>query len=288
MKCKCLTSRECLNDAVGILKRHNIENPQQEAEVLLSEVLEVGKLDLYLENFEINNLKLSKLRYFLRMRCEHIPIQYLIKKVFFYGLEFKVTEEVFIPRPETEIIVEAVLNIIRDKSMLNPQLVDIGTGCGNIAISLTKHITSCKMTATDISKISLKIAKDNTKRYNLINKITFLEGDLFKPLDIKRKKDIIISNPPYISLNELDNLQSEVNKEPKLALFGGKDGLYFYKNIINEAPLYLKSSGFLVLELAKDRANPVKDAIKDSLHFRNPTFIKDYNGINRVVIAEKV
>jgi len=222
------------------------------------------------------------------MRCEHIPIQYLIKKVFFYGLEFKVTEEVFIPRPETEIIVEAVLNTIRDKSMLNPQIVDIGTGCGNIAISLTKHMTSCKMTATDISKISLKIAKDNAKRYNLINKITFLEGDLFKPLDIKRKKDIIISNPPYVSLNELDNLQSEVKKEPKLALFGGKDGLCFYKNIINEAPLYLKSSGFLVLELAKDRTNPVKDAIKDSLHFRNPTFIKDYNGINRVVIAEKV
>ena len=222
------------------------------------------------------------------MRCEHIPIQYLIKKVFFYGLEFKVTEEVFIPRPETEIIVEAVLDIIRDKSMLKPQIVDIGTGCGNIAISLTKHITSCKITATDISKISLKIAKDNAKRHNLINKITFLEGDLFKPLDIKRKKDIIISNPPYVSLNELDNLQSEVKKEPKLALFGGKDGLYFYKNIINEAPLYLKSSGSLVLELAKDRANPVKDAIKDSLHFRNPTFIKDYNGINRVVIAEKI
>lgn len=282
-------SSEYLKHVVETLKKHGVENPRQEAEIFLSEILNLDGIDLYLKDIEPEKYKLKNLDKLIKRRLRGEPLQYLTKNAFFYGLKFKVDKGVFIPRPETEILVETVLNIIRDNKLDNPQIVDIGTGCANIAISLTKHLISCRILATDISKISLKIAKQNAKRYNLQDKITFLKGNLFEPLEnFKEKIDIIVSNPPYVSSYEISRLQREVKREPFLALFGGKDGLYFYKRIIKEAHFYLKTCGFIVMEAAKGRSKIVLKKILADSRYRIISCIKDYNNIDRVIVAQKI
>jgi release factor glutamine methyltransferase len=281
------SSRDCLKYVSDLLKHHNIANSQTEAEILISQISGKNRLDLYSENIEFNSLILSKLTFLLKKRISGIPIQYLIGKAFFYDLELRVEEGVFIPRPETEILVETTLDISKTLHLNNLQLLDIGTGCGNIAISLTKHLSSCKMTATDILSKSLKVARDNAKRYKLLNKITFIRSDLFKALDSKQKKDIIVSNPPYITLNEMRHLALEVKREPKSALFGGSEGLCFYKAIIEQAPFFLKSKGYLILELGKGRKNKVLKLINGSPYLEEIKIVKDYNQIERVLVAQK-
>jgi len=178
--------------------------------------------------------------------------------------------------------------LIKDKEIENPEILDIGTGCGNIAISLTKFLSNCKMTATDISRISLKIAQENAKRHNVLDKITFLEGDLFSPVDCKRRIDIIVCNPPYVTSDELGRLQAEVKKEPRLALWGGEDGLFFYKKIIEASSLYLKPSGYLIFELAEGRREAVYRIFESNPLYKNIHTIKDYNNIDRVIIAQRL
>lgn len=269
-------------------KEGGIEGYRQEAEILLSEVLKVESLSLYLEDIEINPCNKKRLEEFARRRLGGEPLQYIINKAFFNGLTFKVEEGVFIPRPETEVLVETTLNILKDKVLSNPCILDLGTGSGNIAISLTKELSSCKMIATDISPISLKVAEKNAKEYDLVDRIKFLKGNLFEPLsDFEGGLDVIVSNPPYVTCCELNELQAEVKREPLLALSGGEDGLYFYREIISKASSFLKRSGFLVMELAGGRWQKTQNILSD-IDYKNIKVIKDYSGIERVLVARKV
>jgi release factor glutamine methyltransferase len=167
-------------------------------------------------------------------------------------------------------------------------IIDLGTGCGNIAISLSKNIPQSQIYALDISREALKVAQENAQGHNLNGKIIFLEGDLFSPFrKLKKKVDIIVSNPPYIAGDDFEKLPPEVNFEPRLALEGGEEGLDFYKRIIPQAPHYLKRGGVLALEIGINQASQVRNLIRARKEFSVPKILKDYRGIKRIILARK-
>jgi len=206
-------------------------------------------------------------------------------------MDFLIESGVLIPRPETEILVEEVIKRLKNyKYSDNIKVADLGTGAGVIAISIANFINNITVYATDISKKSLQIALKNTQKHDCKDKIIFLQGDLFKPFKNKIEKlslEAIISNPPYIDSYDFKSLPPEVkNNEPKIALFGGIDGLDYYLKIIRKSPQYLKKNGFLAFEVGAGQARKVKELILKENNFNQDIeIIKDYLGIERVLIA---
>lgn len=198
------------------------------------------------------------------------------------GLEFEVSPAVLIPRPETEILVEEVLKRLKP----NSRFLDIGTGSGAIAVSIAKYSINSKGYAVDISNDALAIAKKNAKRNAVDGKIKFIKSDLYSSLPDEAEFDFIISNPPYIRSKDIEKLQEEVQKEPLIALDGGKDGLLFYRRIIKDAGKYLKADGYIAFEVGYNQAGEVKDLLKNA-NFFNLEVIKDLQGIDRVVIGKR-
>ena len=220
-----------------------------------------------------------------------IPEQYKTGIAYFMDFEFKVSPDTLIPRPETELLVEKVIetaNKLYDLRLTtyNLQILDIGTGCGNIAISLTKYIPQSRITALDISDEALIKAKQNAFDLGVSDKIDFIKSNLFDSLEYSVKYDIIVSNPPYVSKIDMGTLPEEVNEEPPAALYGGVDGLDFYKKIIRGAPKFLKKNGFLIMEMGYDQSLSVQDILKDS-GYRDIEIFKDYSGIDRIAKASK-
>jgi release factor glutamine methyltransferase len=281
--------KEGLDWAVGSLK--DIENPRGNAEILLEEILNLEKTELYLNSEEfLPQKKFPLFKKFVERRAQHFPLQYILGKSDFMGLEFMVNEKVMIPRPETEILVEKILEEVHQRaSGYQPlTIVDLGTGCGNIAIGLAKNIPRCRVYALDISREALKVARKNARRHNLNGEIIFLEGDLFNPFRrLKREADIIVSNPPYIASDDFERLPPEVKFEPRLALDGGEGGLDFYERIITRAPRCLKKGGFLALEIGINQASQICNLIRTRKEFSDPEVIKDYGGIKRIILTRK-
>lgn len=277
-----------LKQTTAKLRDAGIESYRQQAETLVSDILGINRIELYLKSKEAVDVEvLCLIQNGSLLRQTGYPLQYITGKTFFYGLEFKVNEDVFIPRPETEILVEAVLNKL---STLNCQLftiLEIGTGCGNIAVSLTKNFPYCRIIAADISKEALHIAQSNARLHNVDGYIQFICGNLFDILNKTLKFDFIISNPPYIKSAELKNLPKEVQFEPALALDGKTDGIFFYKKIIKKSAGYLNEGGFLAFELGDGQSAQISRILKNSGVFVEIEFIKDFNNIERVVIARK-
>lgn len=257
-----------------------------ESELLFTELLNCDRASLYLNRDSIlNKEKLFSVSSALKRRIKGEPIQYIIGKTEFMGLEFKVTLDVLIPRPETEILVEAAIKITRLIGE-KVRILDLGTGSGCIAVSLAKLLPKAKVTATDISPEALKVALENARANNV--DIDFFQGDLFGTCNLTPiTYDLIISNPPYIRSSEIKKLQPEVRYEPPIALDGGKEGLDFYKRIINDAPRYLKKKGFLILEIGFDQKDDLKKNLQNSGYFEIIEVIKDYNNLDRVIIAQK-
>ena len=198
-------------------------------------------------------------------------------------MNFYVDENVLIPRPDTEILVEEVIKIankIRAKKIL-----DLCTGSGAISVALAKNISNSKITAIDVSSRALNVAKKNAKINKVENQITFIKSDLFNNLS-KEKYDIIVSNPPYIKRNIIKRLDKEVQKEPYIALDGGIDGLDFYKRIINQAYEYLKYRGYLCLEIGYDQKEEVIKLIEKAEVYRNTYSKEDLNGKDRIVVTK--
>jgi len=210
----------------------------------------------------------------------------------FCGLDIAVNEDVLIPRPETELLVASAVDIVRKfagSQIRKPKILDLCTGSGCVAISiahLTKDVIDCKIVASDISGHALENGRLNAGRHGALDKIEFIESDLFS--DISGKFDIIVSNPPYIARFEFDTLQEEVLKEPGIALDGGADGLDFYRRIVQDAPGHLKPGGCILFEIGFGQAGEVRKIIEASGIFKVIEIKKDFNGIDRVVIARKV
>lgn len=215
----------------------------------------------------------------------HTPLQYVMGKTSFLGLDFKVNEDVLIPRPETEILVYTVIDIANGQG--NPagglKILDLGTGSGCIAISLTKNLDNCKIIASDISEKALDVARENAALNGVSGRIKFVKSDLFN--DIKGRFDIIASNPPYIAKPEFAELQKEVLMEPRVALDGGDDGLSFYRRIAAEAPEHLKNGGYLVMEIGFGQAPLIKDMIRGVKGFEVLAVKEDQYEIDRIIVA---
>jgi len=260
-----------------------------ESELLFTHLLNCSRDKLYLNKLtKLSRIEVQFLANTLRRRFQGEPIQYILGKIEFMGLEFKLTPDVFIPRPETEILVETVINLVTPHAshVTRLNIMDIGTGSGNIAISLAKFLPFAKVTATDISEKALQIAKQNALSNNV--EINFLKSNLFPSPETRDPRyEIIVSNPPYIPTAEIKNLEPELSFEPRIALDGGRDGLDFYRCIITEAPTYLERHGFLILEMGFNQCSPIKELFKLSGKFQIIEVVKDYNNYERVIVARR-
>lgn len=258
-----------------------------ESELIFTEILNCDRLSLYLnKDTLLDKNKSSLLSSILKRRILSEPIQYILGKLEFMGLEFKVNKDVFIPRPETEMLVETAINIVKLLNCQTVKIWDIGTGSGNIAISLAKFLPQAEIFATDISREALEVAKENAKLNNA--KINCTQSNLFNNYHLRPiSYDLIISNPPYIPTPMIELLQPEIRYEPVIALDGGKDGLDFYRKIIQRAPLYLKENGFLIMEMGFNQGESVKNIFQNSPNFEIIEKVLDYQNIERVIVAQK-
>jgi release factor glutamine methyltransferase len=217
-----------------------------------------------------------------RLRGE--PIQYIVGETEFFGLPFKVTPDVLIPRPETEHLVERAIELARLHDA--PRIVDLCTGSGAIAVALARALPTAGITATDLSSAALTIAHENAQRNCVESRIRFLEGDLLEPVAGERF-DLVVANPPYVPAGERESLSVEVrDHEPALALFAGVDGLDIYRRLISDAPGMLVPGGFVVLEIGYGQAGAVEALLADA-GFMRIEFIPDLQGIPRVACAER-
>jgi len=259
-----------------------------EAELLFTEILNCDRSSLYLnKDMFLGRNKSSLVSGILKKRMQGEPIQYILGRTEFMGLEFKVTPDVLIPRPETEILIEKAIEIVHSPQCPSVHsILDIGTGSGCIAVSLAKFLPGVKIIATDISENAIKIARQNALLNNV--KVDFLESDLFANPELRAMSyDLIVSNPPYIRGAEIETLQPEIQYEPRIALDGGADGLGFYRRLVNDSPHYLKKSGFLIMEMGFNQKESIKNILLNCQDFEIIELIKDYNNIDRVIIVRK-
>lgn len=252
---------------------------ENESEILIENFTNLKKIDLIINrNLEIDEIKVEKIKEKIELRKKNMPLQYIIGNQEFMGLKFKVNKHTLIPRQDTEILVEKLIEIFKDKKC---EILEIGSGSGAISISLAKMIKKSKVTSVDISKKALEISKKNAKLNNVFKKIDFIKSDVFEKID--KKFDLIVSNPPYIKSKEIKKLQKEVSMyEPKLALDGGKDGLNFYRNITSNAHKFLKQNGILAFEIGDNQSEDVKKIMNDSFKI---TVYKDLQKIDRAIIG---
>ena len=261
--------------------------------MLFTDVLGCDRVSLYLnKRLPLGKDAGVKISRALRKRIQGDPLEYILGKAGFMGLEFKVTPDVLIPRPETEILVETVLNIIKT-SDCRPQtavpslnILEIGTGSGCIAVSLAKYLKNAKITAVDISQKALDVAEENSRLNGVYRNIDFVRADLFDSPRIKNAGyDIIVSNPPYVGTVEMPGLAPEVKCQPEIALYAGEEGLDIYRRLIPRAADYLKPGGFVCLEVGYSQMNRVKEILNAGKKFAVKKTVRDYNNIDRVIIA---
>lgn len=282
--------KQALENAIKILKENNIDESILKARILLANILKQPKEYLIIhEQEELNANEIKKYKEDIQKLSNNIPIQYITNKQEFMGLEFYVDENVLIPQPDTEILVEETIKICRNAvfvdSQRNIKILDLCTGSGAIGISIAKNIENCEMILSDISDKALEVAKFNCKNNGFENKIKIIQSDLFE--NIKSKFDIIVSNPPYIKTDIIKTLDKEVQNEPILALDGGKDGLNIYRKIINQAHKYLKNNGYLCLEIGYDQKEEIIKLIQDTNNYKDIYSKKDLSGNDRIVICKK-
>ena len=277
--------RGLYEETIKRLTEAGIEEREAETEsVLLMEyVFGVGRAKLYADGEEelTDELKLERFSELVQKRTERIPLQHLTGIQSFMGLDFYVDENVLIPRPDTEILVEEAMKEIHD----GMKVLDLCTGSGCILLSLMKYKNGIEGVASDISKKALEVAKRNAENLGITENIRFTESDLFEAFEKGERFDAILSNPPYIRTEEIQNLMPEVREhDPLAALDGGKDGLAFYRRIIENAKDYLMLSGLLKLEIGYDQGEAVSRLLKEC-GYTGIEVLKDYGGNDRVVRA---
>jgi len=277
------TVLELLEKVDKFFSEKGIDSPRLNAELLLAEILNCKRLNLYLQfDRPLKEDEVNKYREYVRRRSQREPLQYIIGKVEFYGLEFKVNSSVLIPRPETEILVEQVLKSLNGSDA--PVIIDIGTGSGNICAALASKLSNPRVFSMDVSEQALLLADENIRSLNLSKKVNLLRQDILQTDQSNLPEaDIIVSNPPYVPKLEFDTLQEEIVKyEPRGAVTDESDGMKFYKRITHFASEKLKPGGMLFFELGYNSSEKVQEIMLGQ-GFLEVTITKDYSGINRVI-----
>lgn len=283
--------------ATNQLHRHGVPAARWDAEVLLGAVIGAPPLRLALMIADpVSAEAAAQYRELVRRRAAREPLQYILGRQEFMGLDFAVDDRVLVPRPETEHLVEAALAYLNEAALGRTAsaaedamlAADLGTGSGAIAVALAVGVPGLRVWAIDISADAIAVATANAARHGVADRIVFAVGDLFAPLPEKLigRLTLVASNPPYIASRELPELQAEVRREPRLALDGGPDGLAFYRRIVAEAPRWLRAGGLLALEIGAGQGAAVAGMVADSGAYADWTVQRDYAGHDRVVLAK--
>ena len=276
--------KEVIRKGMIKLKTNGVDEPNVKARLLMQYILKKPREYILVYDKEELTLR-QEVDYFkgIKKLIEGVPLQHITKSQEFMKLNFYVDQDVLIPRPDTEILVEEVIKIA--KKVGAKKILDLCTGSGAIAVSLAKYIPNSKLTGVDISSKALRIAKLNARNNNVEGRITFISSNLFDNVP-EEKYDIIVSNPPYIKSKIIKTLNKDVQNEPKIALDGGFDGLDFYRKIIKKADEYLKFGGFLCLEIGFDQREEVMKLIEEEGKFQNTYSKKDLCDNDRIVITK--
>jgi len=274
------TIKELLEVTKKYFIQKKVSEPRLSSELLLAEILDLKRLDLYLKFDKlVSENELCKYRNLVKERIKGVPIQYLINRAEFFGLSFNINDKVLIPRPETEFIVEKSIDFL--KARKGGILIDIGTGCGAIGIASSYYVNDVEVIFSDISKDAMEITKENAERLlGVDRKYSFNTGNLFE--GIKVKGDIVTANLPYLNREQMENLQLEVTYEPGFALEGGEDGLDIIKTFIDSIGDYINKRGKVMIEF-DDSGKEMLESYINEKGLEN-TFYKDYNNLYRYCV----
>lgn len=281
--------KEVLVNTEEYFKKNDIESPRLDAEVLLAELLDMERIKLYVNfDYPLKDEEIAEYREMIKKRAKNIPVAYIIGHKEFMSLDFYVDENVLLPRPETEILVEYLIDYFKEKEMESINIVEVGTGSGAIMVSLGHYLKNSRILGVEIEEGALKVTRKNIERFSLNERLKVTRGDLLKPLikkDIKNV-DLVVSNPPYISEKEMKKLPPEVKKEPKKALYGGLEGLEIYKKLIPQSIKVLRDEGIIALEIGYNQAKAVKKILKEN-NFTDIEIRQDYADRDRFILAYK-
>jgi len=284
-----LNIKEVLVNTEKYFKKNDIDSPRLDAEVLLAELLGMERIKLYVNfDYPLKDKEISKYREMIKKRAQHIPVAYIIGHKEFMSLDFDVNQNVLLPRPETEILVEYLIDYFQEKDMDSINIVEVGTGSGAIMVSLGHYLDNARILGVEIEEGAIEVTRQNIDKFNLEDRLKVTKGDLLNPL-IKREisnVDLLVSNPPYISEEDMDKLPPEVKQEPDKALYGGREGLDIYKNLIPQARKVLKDNGMIALEIGYNQAEAVSNILKEN-NFKDLELRKDYADKDRFIIAYK-
>ncbi len=286
-----LTIAEEITRAAQKLSAAGIQTARLDAELLLRHVLGKDRSWIITRgNDALDNEHLALFEEAVRRREKREPLQYITGRQEFWGLDFIVTPDVLIPRPETELVVEAALRTAGEHA--SPAIVDLCTGSGCIAVSLAKELPASRVFAGDRSEKALETSRRNAQRHGVSGRIRFLEGDLFGPLDeldIRGKVDVITANPPYVKSGDLPLLQPEVRDfEPAMALIAGPEGTEIAARIISAAPEFLRKGCPLIMEMGLGQAEALAGMVRKTGAYAPPGILKDLAGIERVIVTRRI
>jgi len=289
------TILKLLKWATSFFTSHDIEKPRAEAEILLSHALKIQRIDLYLKYDQpLYNDDLKRFKALIKRRINREPVAYIVGTKEFWSMEFEVTRDVLIPRPETEFLVETALGLLpkassSDSIMRPKRILELGTGSGAVILALASMRPGHKFFATDRIWAAIRLAMKNAVRHGLESVVEWICADWFDPFRPEQCKfDMIISNPPYVPSRLIGSLQPEISKyEPISALDGGDDGLLCLKHIICHAHLYLREQGSLLLEMGYDQRSNVEKIVRQCSGYELPVWTKDYSGYDRVIQMRK-
>ncbi len=274
------------------LTKNQVDAPRLSAEMLLSHVLSMKRIELYAQfDRAVEKESLDRLHDLVKRASQHEPVAYLIGRAEFYSLEMEVTRDCLIPRPETELLVQRAIELLRKRDG-SQHVCDLCTGCGCIAIAVAKNCPTAHVVATDISDQALAVAARNVEKHGLGERIELLCGDLFDPivphLDAT-SWDLIVCNPPYVSTAEYEALDRNVKDyEPKTALLAGEDGLDIYRRIVEKIDRFLKPDGALLLEIGYAQGPAIRDLLEQTDLFSDIKVEKDHQNNDRVVTARRI
>ncbi len=284
-----MTVWEALQNTINELREKDVEDARLVAEILIAFIIGKERLEIYMDTDRVlTEEEKRRLKRCINRYLKHEPIQYITKEAHFMSLKFYVDKKVLIPRPETENLVERVIDWILENSRGDRKICEIGTGSGAIIVSILYYLRQIEAVATDVSEKALQVARKNAKKYGVEKRIEFVQGDMFAPLRGMKMFDVLISNPPYIPTKEIRNLDKNVRDyEPVIALDGGKDGLKYIETLIKRGHRYIRKGGLLAIEFGYSQDRKIVKIARDTGFYKNIKVWKDIFGRKRFIFLER-